>query len=564
MAWLGNMARGRHTKTTERSGSNHLGLLVGIGAPVLVLALLVGAWAVDSSGADVGRNVSVGGRDVGNRNRAELDEALAELAAEYQDATVRVVTPEMTYQTTAGELGLALDSEATARAAERADDDPLPLRPFAWAVSLVRSRRVPLRFDVHEATVAETLTQLQGEARLAPVEPGIEATAEGIAVVPGTPGTGINAAEVAAALPDAASDGSLPIVVEADTVPLSPRFSDADAQAVADEANLLGSRQLSVTVADDTIELPAEIVRSWMRATPGEAALELGFDQAAITASLSELFPDSGAEPVDASFDVVGGVPVVTPSEDGTICCEEGAAAKVLEALQADVGGVEIAVITTPPELTTEEANALGIIAEVGQPDEFGPTTQHACCQPRVENIHRIADIIRGQVLEPGERFSVNDFVGRRTAAAGFVDAPVIYQGEFTSDIGGGVSQFATTLFNAAFFAGLDIPTYQSHSIRIDRYPIGREATISYPAPDLVLENTTPYGVLLWPTYTDTTITVRMYSTPNVDVVAGQTSSSQQGNCTRVTTPRTRTFADGTLVEDSFFGLYRPGEGVNC
>ena len=51
--------------------------------------------------------------------------------------------------------------------------------------------------------------------------------------------------------------------------------------------------------------------------------------------------------------------------------------------------------------------------------------------------------------------------------------------------VGGGISQFATTLFNAAFFAGLDIPEYQSHSIYITRYPYGREATLSYPAPDL-------------------------------------------------------------------------------
>ncbi len=564
MARLSAMARGRHRRTTERSGSRRVALAVGIGAPVLVVVLLVAAWAIDSSGADVGRNVSVGGHDVGNRNRAQLDEALDELGLDYEDAPVRIVTPETTYETTAGALGLSLDTEATAQAALAADDDALPLRPLAWAVSLVREREVALRFDVDGALVAATLTELQGEARTAPVEPGIDPTPEGIMVVPGTPGTGIDAAEVAAALPEAASDGTTPIVVETEPAPLAPRFTDADAQVVADQANQLGSRQLTVTVADDAVELPADVVRSWMRATPGEAALELRFDQEAITATLSELFPDSGTEPVDASFDVVGGTPVVIPSQDGTVCCEEGAAAKVLEALQADAGGVEIALVTIPPGLSTAEANALGIVEEVGQPDEFGPTTQHACCQPRVENIHRIADIIRGQVLEPGERFSVNEFVGRRTRDRGFVDAPVIYQGEFTSDIGGGVSQFATTLFNAAFFAGLDIPTYQSHSIRIDRYPLGREATISFPAPDLVLENTTPHGVLLWPTYTDTTITVGMYSTRNVEVVAGGTSSSRQGNCTRITTPRVRTYADGRVVEDSFFGLYRPGEGVNC
>ena len=69
-----------------------------------------------------------------------------------------------------------------------------------------------------------------------------------------------------------------------------------------------------------------------------------------------------------------------------------------------------------------------------------------------------MADYVRGAVIEPGETFSINDYVGQRTVAQGFVDAPIIDDGnEFDTDVGGGVSQFATTAFNAAFFAGLDI-----------------------------------------------------------------------------------------------------------
>ena len=181
-----------------------------------------------------------------------------------------------------------------------------------------------------------------------------------------------------------------------------------------------------------------------------------------------------------------------------------------------------------------------------------------------MQNIHRIADIVRGYVIQPGATFSVNDYVGPRTREKGFVDAPVIYEGEFRTDIGGGVSQFATTMFNAALFAGLEFGEYQSHSIRIDRYPVGHEATISYPNPDLEIVNDTPYGVLVWPTYTESSITVHLYSTRYAEVTLGDKSSSPQGNCTRITTPRTRTYPDGHVDEDSVFGVYRPGEGINC
>ena len=75
------------------------------------------------------------------------------------------------------------------------------------------------------------------------------------------------------------------------------------------------------------------------------------------------------------------------------------------------------------------------------------------------------------------------------------------------------MSQFATTMFNAAFFAGLDFGEYQAHSEHFDRYPCGREATMGFPHPDLPWKNDTPYGILIWTSYTDTSVTVTLYST---------------------------------------------------
>jgi vancomycin resistance protein YoaR len=173
--------------------------------------------------------------------------------------------------------------------------------------------------------------------------------------------------------------------------------------------------------------------------------------------------------------------------------------------------------------------------------------------------------MLRGTLIQPGKTFSVNDAIGRRTADKGFVAAPVIEEGRFAESIGGGISQFATTLFNAAFEAGLDFGSYQSHSIYISRYPYGREATLSYPAPDLEIENSSPHGVLIWPTYNDTSITVTLYSTKFADVKQTGQSQAPRGNCTRVTTERTRTWlSDGRTTVDKVFATYRPAEGVNC
>jgi hypothetical protein len=342
-----------------------------------------------------------------------------------------------------------------------------------------------------------------------------------------------------------------------------PSVDEETMASLLAEGRELASRALRVTAAGITKDLPPSLVRSALRVSEGPDGLELVLGRRRTMRGLRSLFPAQTA-PVDASFVVRDGGAAVVPGRPGTKCCGSTAPEVVLEALRDGVHTVRLPLVRTRPGFTTADARALGIEAEVGRPDEFGPTTWHVCCEDRVSNIHRIADIVRGHVVMPGETLSVNALVGPRTVEKGFVPAGVIYDGVFTTDVGGGVSQFATTLFNAAFFAGLDFEEYQSHSIYIDRYPYGREATISYPSPDLAIRNTTPYGVLIWPTYTETSLTVHLYSTPYVDVRAGEVEIRDEGNCARVLTPRIRTYRDGRVVEDFVGALYRAAEGASC
>jgi len=138
-------------------------------------------------------------------------------------------------------------------------------------------------------------------------------------------------------------------------------------------------------------------------------------------------------------------------------------------------------------------------------------TTYHPCCAPRVTNIHRIAQLIDGSVIAPGGTFSLNDAAGERTRAKGFVAAPAIVDGALQDQVGGGVSQFSTTLFNAAWFAGLDIVEHQPHSLYIPRYPPGREATLDWRAIDQVIRNDTRAPAVIRVSTTGTSVTVGIY-----------------------------------------------------
>jgi hypothetical protein len=163
------------------------------------------------------------------------------------------------------------------------------------------------------------------------------------------------------------------------------------------------------------------------------------------------------------------------------------------------------------PEVTTADIEALGITGLIGS---F--TTHHHCCEARVTNIHLIAEATDGALIMPGEVFDLNEYVGQRTTAKGYVPAPAIIKGSLEccddpANIGGGTSQFTTTLYNAAFFAGLEIIDHQPHTEPISRYPEGREATLGWTQPNLVFRNDTDHAIIIKTLYDGTSVTAKIY-----------------------------------------------------
>src|SRR5581483_3083796 len=127
-------------------------------------------------------------------------------------------------------------------------------------------------------------------------------------------------------------------------------------------------------------------------------------------------------------------------------------------------------------------------------------------------------------LIKPGETFSFNKTTGARTAAKGFLEAPVIVDGELTTGLGGGVCQVSTTVFNAAFEAGLPIVERVNHALYISHYPQGRDATVDYPDVDLKFRNDTGHWLLLRTFVGSSSLTVTLYGTPQHRRVVSTTS----------------------------------------
>jgi vancomycin resistance protein YoaR len=169
-------------------------------------------------------------------------------------------------------------------------------------------------------------------------------------------------------------------------------------------------------------------------------------------------------------------------------------------------------------------------------------TTYYPPGQPRVINIRRAAALLDSTLLPPGARFSLNERLGKRTRERGFVAAPSISGPIHVDSVGGGVSQVATTVYNAAFFAGLRLIAHTPHSFYISRYPKGREATISWGGPELIFQNDWPAPLLVRMKTTPTSITVRLYSHSLGRRIATVTHAS-----TNYVRPRTVYIKDPTL-----------------
>ncbi|MEA3075945.1 MAG: hypothetical protein QOF60_853 [Actinomycetota bacterium] len=539
--------------------------LVALGVPAGLVALVVVAWAVDlkTHDGEVVRRVTLAGRPIGHLGKPALARLVADVAGDLPNESVRVSAPGGGFSTEAKALGLGVDAGATTKAAMRVGrEGTVVTRVVDWIKSFRWERRAPVRVVVDSNAVWATVAARDPGPRQPPIEPTVTYKGkDGFVAVAGKPGNGIDPAEVVDALPKAATDGHT-ITVRVDRGDVPPRYPTADAERLAGQLQIELSSPLAVTAGGVKATVPVATLRSWITSEAGDHGLRPVVDGKRALADLAKLLGSAGDPAEETKFSVNGGAVEYAVGKSGTKCCAEDAAKRVEEAL---LGGkasspVDLPLTERPPRITADLAAKLNIAEPVG-----AFTTKHAAGEPRVQNIHRIADIVRGSVILPGETFSVNGTVGKRTVEKGFVLAPVIENGLHAEDVGGGISQFATTMFNAAFFAGLDFGEYQSHSLKIGRYPYGREATMGFPHPDLEIENKTPNGVLVWPTYTDTTITVTLYSTKTMDSQQTGQSEAPRGNCTRVTTERTRTWlADGHQEVDKVFATYRPSEGVAC
>jgi vancomycin resistance protein YoaR len=215
--------------------------------------------------------------------------------------------------------------------------------------------------------------------------------------------------------------------------------------------------------------------------------------------------------PQDASFAIGDGNRVrVLPAKSGRELDAKATARGLLQAALRPAGRVaRLRVVRRRAELTTSEARGMGITGLVAAYE-----TIYGGEPNRLHNVRLVARLIDGKLIAPGATFSFNDTTGERSEDKGFREAPVIINGELQTGLGGGVCQVSTTVFNAAYEAGLPIEDRTNHALYISHYPLGRDATVNYPDIDLRFTNDTGRWLLLRTFVGSSSLTVGLYGRP--------------------------------------------------
>ena len=336
-----------------------------------------------------------------------------------------------------------------------------------------------------------------------------------------------------------------------------PEVSDQEVrQALEEFGRPAMSGPVTLVLGGRTIVAPPRLFGKALSMETDDGALRPSVDGEVMLEALRPVMRTIGREPEDARFEVRNGTPRIVPAKVG-IEIDPAEIEKEFADVAVQQGADRRLVLhgrVTPPSFSTADARALGITQRVST-----VTTHFPYADYRNVNLARAAQLVDGTVLRPGHTFSLNDTVGARTRANGFTEGYVVSDGIFEKDLGGGVSQIATTLFNAMFFAGLKDVEHHPHPVFIDRYPAGREATVAWPSVDLKFTDTTPDGVLIKAQVRKSTpghegaVTVSMYSTRHWRI------TSRTGPRTHVTASRVRYVSDPDCQETSG----SPGFGVD-
>jgi len=490
------------------------------------------------------------GVDIGGKDVVAATQALDEVAASVNSSPVAVTADGSIVQIPVEEAGLSVNVEQSLAQVTGFTLNPARLWQHVTGAGTLEPV-VEIDRDALQAAVDAAARDLNRPA----INAEVEIAAEGSEPIGGQNAVSVKVDAATVAVTEqwpAEEPIELPATID------EPQIVASEAQRVADALNtVVLANPVTLTSPNGDVTLEPEVLAGVMGTSLNGRLLGLTLDGQALGDHLLESAPglENSAQNARLRFD-----------GDQDLVVDQGQPARQLdlEALSEAALGAATGIsrttalpyVETPPEITNED---LGLDDFQERVSSFStPFTPRGWA--RETNITQATKYISGTIVEPGETFSVGDTIAPFTRARGYVAAGAIVEGEYVDVMGGGLSQMATTMYNAAYWAGVDLVEHRAHSEWFTRYPAGREATIFLPQLDMRWRNDTPHAILVNAYVEDASVHVDFWSTPHYEVEASRSRTPPAGwgqGCAKPgfsITDYREVYLDGELVKDEARG----------
>ena len=480
-------------------------------ASIAALAAVVLGLAFAGSSDRLASGVRIAGVDVGGKTPRQAERILAARSATLASVPVTFRVGSHMWRLEPRRLGIQVDWAAAVDAVRRQGEGFGPLRGF---------KRLDLRFfgadvapptQAYDAALRYWLDRIERTVDSPHREASIVLRGRTPQVVPSRTGQVLDRRAATATIVRALASLTrepvgLPVRVD------RPKVNAGDLTVAAAQVRTALSAPVHLTLGETRWNLrPGRIARLLELPADGRRSLDIGGNGASAWFTALGKRVDTPARDATWAISSNGRVRVVPDHPGYLLDVPHSAKAVLRAALVTDpsLRSATLAVEKAEADRSTDEARAMQIRGLVASYQTF-----YGGDANRIHNVQLVSHLVDGHVIAPGAVFSFNQTTGARTADKGFKEAPVIINGELQTGLGGGVCQVSTTVFNAAYEAGLPIVSRTNHALYISHYPQGRDATVNYPDVDLKFVNDTDHWLLLRTWVGSSSLTVALYGTP--------------------------------------------------
>ena len=487
--------------------------LIAAGAAALLVVLVLGVGIGFAGSTDrIAEGVTIAGVDVGGMTASEAIEALETRSAQAASQPVVFVHGGQRFSLVPSRVAHEADWQPVVDEALHDGDGFVLFRGFKRLALRLGGDDVSAAAAADDAAVARQVRRLAAEIDRPAREAAVVLNGLSPAVRPAAQGAVLDreAATIVVGEALAGFDRGAPVALPVQVD--EPEVGASDLAPAVQKVRTLLSGPVELAYRKKHFTVGPELLATFLT-LPSNGKRDVGLGGHAVTKYFGGLSKTFNRKPANAGYTINSeGNPKVVPAKEGRRLKVKESLDDLMTAALATAAArrsATLTIATAQPEVSTAEAKSMGITGLVG-----AYTTVYGGDPNRLHNVRLVSELIDDTFIPPGTVFSFNDATGERNADRGFLEAPVIINGELQTGLGGGVCQVSTTVFNAAFEAGLSIEERTNHALYISHYPTGRDATVNYPDTDLKFTNDTGHWLWLRTFVGTSELTVALYGTP--------------------------------------------------